>query len=183
MTATSQDVITAKLERAFDTVDANGDGQLEWADYKAIADRYSTAYRLDAADRRSRALQSVFQMFWLELLRHSGVDGDRLTKEQFVAASRRAAIDSSRINVTDAIAHSIFDVVDVNGDNEVGKDEFARALTDVWKIGAPDAMDAFHRMDTDGDGAISRQEFLRAMREYFFSDDPEAPGSLFFGRV
>ncbi|MEU6932017.1 EF-hand domain-containing protein [Streptomyces sp. NPDC046385] len=183
MTTTPQDVITAKLERAFDTVDANGDGQLEWADYRAIADRYTTAYALDAKDRRSRALQNVFQMFWLELLRHSGVDGDRLTKQQFVAASRLAAIDSSRINVTDAIAHAIFDVIDVNGDNEVTKDEFARALNDVWKVTAPDAMDSFYKMDTDGDGAISRQEFLRAMREYFFSDDPAAPGSLFFGSV
>ncbi|MEV0495871.1 EF-hand domain-containing protein [Streptomyces atratus] len=42
-------------------------------------------------------------------------------------------------------------------------------------------MDVFIKLDTDGDGAISRQEFIRAVREHYLSDNPDAPGSLFFG--
>ncbi|MGW8357838.1 hypothetical protein [Streptomyces wedmorensis] len=38
-------------------------------------------------------------------------------------------------------------------------------------------------MDLDGDGTISRQEFIRAAHEHFYSDDPNTPGSLFFGHV
>ncbi|WP_328315738.1 EF-hand domain-containing protein [Streptomyces sp. NBC_00388] len=183
MTTTAQDVITAKYERAFDTMDANRDGFLDWTDYQRLADRYIEAYRLGKDDRRARALQSFSQIYWLELLRHSGVDGDRLTKGEFVTANRLAAIDTSRLNVTEGAGHAIFDVIDVNGDNEISKDEFARALRDVWRIDAPDAMDSFMRLDTDGDGAISRQEFIRAIREHFLSNDPDAPGSLFFGHV
>ncbi|WP_234306650.1 hypothetical protein [Streptomyces sp. NRRL F-2799] len=46
-------------------------------------------------------------------------------------------------------------------------------------------MESFTKLDTDGDGdgAISRHEFIRAVREHFRSSDPDAPGSLFFGRV
>ncbi|GAB2579449.1 calcium binding protein CalD [Streptomyces capparidis] len=178
-----QDVITAKLERKFDTMDANHDGYLDWTDYQKLADRYVEAYRLEKDDRRARALHTFCQIYWLELLRHAGAEGDRLTKEQFVTAARLAAIDTSRLNVAEGGGHVIFDVIDVDGDNEISRDEFARCLRDVWRVQAPDAMDSFTKLDTDGDGAISRQEFIRAVREHFLSNDPDAPGSLFLGHL
>ncbi|MFF0381557.1 EF-hand domain-containing protein [Streptomyces sp. NPDC004286] len=183
MTTTAQDVVSVKLERSFDALDANHDGYLDWSDYQGLADRYIKAYGLDKNDRRARALQTFCQIYWLELLRHAGVDGDRLSKEQFVTANRLAAIDTSRLNVTEGGGHAIFDVIDVDGDNEISKDEFARFLRDVWRSEAPDAMESFTRLDTDGDGAISRMEFIRAVREHFLSNDPDAPGSMFFGQV
>ncbi|MER6434607.1 EF-hand domain-containing protein [Streptomyces sp900105245] len=183
MTTTAQDVLTIKLERSFDALDANHDGYLDWTDYQKLADRYVQAYKLDKNDRRARAVQSFCQIYWLELLRHAGVGSDRLTKDQFVTANRLAVIDTSRLNITEGGGHAIFDVIDVDGDNEISRDEFARFLRDVWKSDAPDAMDAFMKLDTDGDGAISRQEFIRAVREHYLSNDPDAPGSLFFGRV
>lgn len=183
MATATQDVVTIKLERTFDTMDANNDSYVDWSDYQKLADRYIQAYKLDKNDRRARALQTFCQIYWLELLRHAGVDGDRLTKDQFVMANRLAVVDTSRLNVTEGGGHAIFDVIDVNGDNEISKDEFARFLRDVWKSDAPDAMDMFAKLDTDGNGAISRQEFISAVREHFLSNDPDAPGSLFFGHV
>ncbi|WNI29720.1 EF-hand domain-containing protein [Streptomyces sp. ITFR-6] len=183
MTAAAQDTVTAKLDRTFDSMDANHDGHVDWTDYQKLADRYIQAYQLDRDDRRARALQTFCQIFWLELLRHSGVDADRLTKDQFITANRLAVVDTSRLNVTEGGAHAIFDVIDVDGDNEISKDEFARFLRDVWKTDASGAMDLHSRLDTDGDGAISRQEFIRAVREHFLSNDPDAPGGLFFGHV
>ncbi|MCZ2526772.1 EF-hand domain-containing protein [Streptomyces sp. HB2AG] len=183
MTTTVQDIIAIKLEREFEAMDANHDGYLDWTDYQKLADRYIQAYRIDKDDRRARALQTFCQIYWLELLRHAGVDGDRLTKDQFVTANRLAVIDTSRLNVTEGGGHAIFDVIDVDGDNEISRAEFERFLRDVRRSEAPDAMEAFTRLDTDGDGTISRYEFIRAIREHFFSHDPDAPGSLFFGRV
>ncbi|MFE9887868.1 EF-hand domain-containing protein [Streptomyces scopuliridis] len=183
MVTATQDVITIKFERTFETVDANHDGYVEWSDYQNLADRYLKAYQIGKDDRRARALHSFYQMYWLELLRHAGTQGDRLTKDQFVTAGRLANIDTSRLNLADGAGHVIFDVIDVNGDNEISRDEFVRFLRDVWRTDAPDAMDVFARLDTDGDGAISRHEFIRAMREHFLSDNPDTPGSLFFGSI
>ncbi|MBB0246199.1 EF-hand domain-containing protein [Streptomyces alkaliphilus] len=183
MTTTAQDIIALKLEREFDAMDANQDGYLDWSDYQQLADRYIRAYGLDKEDRRARALQSFHQIYWLELLRHAGVDSDRLTKDQFVMANRLAAIDTSRLNVTEGGGHTIFDVLDVDGDNEISKDEFVRFVRDVRKGNAPEAMEAFTRLDMDGDGMISRMEFIRAIREHYLSQDPDAPGSMFFGRL
>ncbi|MFJ2607504.1 EF-hand domain-containing protein [Streptomyces sp. NPDC091279] len=183
MSAAAQDIITTKLTRHFDTLDVDQDGYLSWADYKKLADRYIEAYQLAADDRRARTLMSFFQIYWLELLRHAGVETDRLAKSEFVTANRVAVVDSSRLNVTEGAAHAIFDVIDVDGDNEISQGEFARSMRDVWGVAAPDAMDSFARLDLDGDGAISRQEFIRAVQEHFLSDDPDAPGSLFFGHL
>lgn len=183
MTAAAQDVITIKLERTFDQMDANEDGCLDWADYQKLADRYIRGYGLSSDDRRARALKTFCQIYWLELLRHAGVDGDRLTKDQYVVANRLAVLDSSRLNTTEMGGHVIFDIIDADGDNETSKDEFARLMRDVWKINSPEAMDLFTELDMDGDGAISRHEFIRAVREHFLSNDPDAPGSIFFGHV
>ncbi|MFF5896128.1 EF-hand domain-containing protein [Streptomyces argenteolus] len=183
MTTAAQDIITVKLERTFDQMDSNQDGYLDWSDYQKLADRYIQGYRLSKDDRRARALQTFSQIYWLELLRHSGVDGDRLTKDQFVTANRLAVIDTSRLNVTEGGGHAIFDVIDTDGDNEISKDEFVRLMRDIWKDASPETMELFTRLDTDGDGAISRHEFIRAVREHFLSNDPEAPGSIFFGHI
>ncbi|MFB7294018.1 EF-hand domain-containing protein [Actinacidiphila glaucinigra] len=181
MTTTVQDVITAKLQRQFELLDTNHDGHLDWSDYQQLADRYIQAYRLGKDDRRARALYSFFQVYWLELLRHAGVDGDRLSREQFVIANRLASIDTSRLNLADGAGHVMFDVIDVDGDNEISKDEYARFLRDVWQTDA--SLATFIQLDTDGDGAISRHEFIRAVREHFLSNDPDAPGSILFGRA
>lgn len=183
MSTATQDVATTNLTRSFDALDADGNGYLEWSDYQKLADRYLNAYQLGKEDRRARALLSFFQMHWLELLRHAGVDGDRLTKDQFVTAKRLTSIDTSRLNLADGTGHVIFDVIDVNGDNEIGKDEFTRFLKDVSRVEGAGAVEAFIKLDTDGDGTISRQEFIRAAREHHFSNDPDAPGSLFFGHI
>ncbi|MER7623859.1 EF-hand domain-containing protein [Streptomyces sp. NPDC126503] len=177
------DVVSEKYGRAFDVLDADKNGYLVWGDYQALADRFITAYQLGKDDLRALALITHFQMEWVELLRHAGVDGDRLDREQYAQASRMAAIDTSRLNVAEGGAHAVFDVIDVDGDNEISKDQFTRLLTDVWKVTDPTALDAFSRIDTDGDGVISRLEFVRTLREYHFSDDPKAPGSIIFGQL
>lgn len=68
-------------------------------------------------------------------------------------------------------------------DNEIGKEEFHTFLSKVWKISQPDAIETFHQLGLDGDGSVSRQEFIRAAHEYFYSNDPNAPGGLSFGHV
>ncbi|MER7623808.1 EF-hand domain-containing protein [Streptomyces sp. NPDC126503] len=177
------DIASEKYGRAFDALDADKNGHLVWGDYQALVDRFITAYKLGKDDLRARALLTHFQMEWVELLRHAGVDGDRLDREQYAQASRMAAIDTSRLNVAEGGAHAMFDVIDVDGDNEINKDEFTRLLKDVWKVTDPTALDTFSRIDTDEDGVISRREFIRTIREYHFSTDPKAPGSILFGQI
>jgi Ca2+-binding EF-hand superfamily protein len=173
-------MVHQRIEQIFDALDNNHDGYVDRSDYQNLVDRYVSACQIGRDDRRVRALQSIHQMLWLELLRHAGAGEDRLLKREFVAATRLATIDTSRINMVEGLGHAIFDVADANGDNEITKDEFAGLLRKVWKVSAPEASFAFTRVDTDDDGTISRQELLRAAREYFHSNDPDAAGGVPF---
>ncbi|ARH92279.1 EF-hand domain-containing protein [Streptomyces sp. MOE7] len=183
MTTTAPDVIRLKLERQFDTVDANNDGYVDWSDYQQLVDRFISAYKLGKNDPRAGGIQAFYQMYWQELLRHAQPNGQKLSKEHFIEANRLASVDTSRLNIVEGCGHAIFDCMDANGDNEVSKEEFETFLRKVWQVSQPDAIEAFHRMDLNGDGHISRQEFIRAAREYFYSNDPDTAGSLFFGQV
>ncbi|AGS66883.1 EF-hand domain-containing protein [Streptomyces collinus] len=181
MATATTDPISVKLDQLFTATDTDGDGYVEWSDYQRVVDRYLKAYKIDKSDRRAQALLFSYQMQWAELLRHAnGVN--RLSKEQYHAASRAVSVDTSRFNMVEGVPHAIFDIMDTDGDNTISKAEFKQYLG-VWDITDPAAMDAFAELDTDGDGSISRQEFIRAVREFFYSPDLEAPGSLFFGRL
>ncbi|MFE6224563.1 MULTISPECIES: EF-hand domain-containing protein [unclassified Streptomyces] len=181
MTTVAHDLAATKYGRVFDLLDADGSGYLEWPDFQALADRHLTAYGIDRNDRRARVLLAHYQMLWLELLRHSDVQGDRLNREEYVLALRLLLVDTSRVNVVEGGGHAMFDLIDTDGDNEIGKDEFLTFLRNVWQVTDPAALDTFDAIDADGDGLISRPEFLRTLREYYYSANPEAPGSALFG--
>ncbi|MEU8445915.1 EF-hand domain-containing protein [Streptomyces microflavus] len=181
MGTAAPDVIATKAGRSFAALDSDRDGHLDWSDYRRLADRYLSAYHLTPDDRRARALHAFFQSYWLELLRHADVQEDRLSRNQYVDAVRRASVDTSRLNVADGLGHVLFDVIDVNSDNEISREEYTRFLTDVWSLQEAEALQAFRTLDTDSDDTVSRPEFLQAIRQYFLLNDPDAPGSLFFG--
>ncbi|MFC9424779.1 hypothetical protein [Streptomyces sp. NPDC056987] len=67
-------------------------------------------------DRRTRVLRTFCQIYWLELLRHAGVEEDRLTQEQFVTADR----------LTD-------------GDGVISRQEFVRAVREHFLSNDPEA--------------------------------------------
>ncbi|MEU5330436.1 hypothetical protein [Streptomyces parvus] len=108
MATTAQDVIGTKLERNVAALDDNQDGYLDVTAFERLADRYIQAYGLDKNDRRARALHGSCQVYFMELLRHSDAQEDRLTKDQFVAASRLASVDGSRGNLADGAGHVFF---------------------------------------------------------------------------
>jgi Ca2+-binding EF-hand superfamily protein len=181
MTSVSVSPKDARLERLFEATDSNRDGHVEWSDYERIVDLYLSKFKVDRNSSKAQALRATHMMFWTEVLRH-GPGEDRLTKEEYLHAVRSAALDTSRFNLVEGVPNAIFDVIDRNDDGSIDKQEFARFLQ-VWEITDPAAMEVFTRLDADGDGTISRQEYIRSWREFFYSDSPDVPGTLYLGRV
>lgn len=179
---TAADAIDRKLKQLFNAMDTNTDGYVEWADYQRLVDRYLTAFKIDKDQRKGQTLQVTYQMYWLELLRHAD-RSQRLSKDEYIAANRAASVDTSRFNMVEGVPHAIVDIMDIDDDNEITREEFAQFLK-AWEITAPNAMDTFTALDTDGDGRISRQQYVQSVREFLHSPtDVNAPGSLYFGHL
>lgn len=182
-TATA-DAIGLKIKKVFSALDADNDGYVDWSDFQVIIDRYFSEYGLNKSNRKAMALHAAYAMLWQELARHADADGDqRVSEEEYIAATRSAVIDTSRFDAVNGLAEATFDVMDADGDNQISKDEYLRHANNVWGISSREAAQAFTALDTDGDGHISRPELIRSSREFFLSPDPATPGSLIFGRV
>lgn len=165
MASTTTDSVDTMIEAEFDKLDLNHDGRLEWADYEILIDRYRKTAGVSEDDRRIRELRAFYQMHWMELLRHSGVDGDGLSKGEFVAATRRAADDTNRMDSAKVGGHVIFDLVDADGDGSISKEELGRYLRGVWQIDQSDPRYDFDALDANKDGVISRDEFVSGIQE------------------
>ena len=176
MAGKTADLVDTKIESEFDKLDLNHDGYVDWSDYETLIERYKRTARVGSDDRRARALRAFYEMHWLELLRHAGVDGNRLSKAQFVTATRLATTDTSRLNVAEVGAHVIFDLIDANGDGEISKDELSRYLQGVWQINESDAMYSFDALDLNRDSVISRDEFVTGIHEHLQPSGRRAGG-------
>ncbi|MGB3444781.1 MAG: hypothetical protein WBA97_39090 [Actinophytocola sp.] len=155
-----------KIEYEFDKLDGNRDGYVEWSDYDALVGRYKKVASVKEDDRRVRALEAFYRMHWLELLRHADTHEDRLSKDQFITATRLATSDENRLNVSDVGAHVIFDLIDVDADGAISKKELTRFLDHVWKIDQTDAMYSLDALGANGGRMISRDEFVSGISEH-----------------
>ncbi|ANZ13494.1 EF-hand domain-containing protein [Streptomyces noursei] len=175
------DPITLKLGWLFEAVDANRDGNIDWADYQRLLDRLAVGYKPDKRDRRFQALRATYQMYWYELLRHAGSTSSLLAKEEFVAANRMASMDTSRFNLVEGIPQAVFDVMDANDCKILGREELVRLLKLLEVTTSPETVDQFTGIGNDGNGYITREDCVRSARQFFYTPSISAPGGIFFG--
>ncbi|WP_274919497.1 EF-hand domain-containing protein [Streptomyces sp. WZ-12] len=174
------DPIAVKLGQLFEAVDTNHKGSIDWANYQRLLDRIAVGFQLDDRDRRFQTLHAAYQMYWCELLRHTGSTSSLLLKEEFVTANRMASMDTSRFNLVEGIPNVVIDVLDANDANVLGQEETVRLLK-LLEVTSPEIVDQFMALDAAGDGGITRQDCIRSAREFFYAPSIETPGGIFFG--
>jgi len=109
-------------------------------------------------------------------------DGDqRLTKDEFCTAYDKLMAQPAQFDaVILGFVKTAITLWDSNKDGKVSEEEYKSYLLSV-QVTEADAADAFHRLDLNGDGFLSREELFDNLKEYYFTDDPNAPGNWFFG--
>ncbi len=56
-----------------------------------------------------------------------------------------------------------------------------KTIFQIWRLPEDLAVEIFPKLDLNGDGGITKDELVELVQQFHGSDDPDAPGNLFFG--
>jgi Ca2+-binding EF-hand superfamily protein len=166
-----------KLAAGFDELDVDGDGLLGTSDVELLIRNHGDAYGVAPGTPEYQALEDRTRTVW-EQLRRFDSDGDgHVSLDEYVAGfeaflSRRDEFLARMTELVDAF----YGVADRDGTGQLTEDELIRHFR-AWHHTDEQARAAFRRLDRNGRGAISKAEWMANLEEFYFSDDPEAPGN------
>jgi len=167
-----------KLARIFDLYDVNKDGYIDASDYARVGEGFGTATGSAPGSADNEKLRSTYLEFWEHLRQAADADHDgKVTREEFSAYHE--ALSAMRETVA-GYARALLRMADRDGDGKISPAEYA-ALGQAYGLDAPAAAEAFGHLDRDGDGFIDTEELLQNVEEFFYGDDPNAPGNWLVG--
>lgn len=171
----------SKLAHQFRLYDTNGDGVLERTDLLRVADALADARGFEPGSAAYDSLAAHYEALWAPLQRRAGgAARARVTLEGYLSWHEEILADAAHYERSlGAMAGLLFDLFDEDGDNIVHLAEYERFARANGISGT--AASWFPRLDLDGDGRLARDEVQALIEQFYFSEDPHAPGNWFFG--
>ena len=167
-----------QLGRIFELYDVNKDGYIDAADYARVGQGFGTATGSAPGTGDNEKWRATHLGFWEQMRQAADTDHDgRVSREEFVAYHE--AFPAMRETVAD-VAQTVLRLADRDGDGKISLAEYS-ALSRAYGVDAPAANEAFGHLDRDGDGFIDTNELLQNIQEFFYGDDPNAPGNWLVG--
>ncbi len=166
-----------KLSAGFRELDVDGDGLLGSGDIKLLIKNHGRAYGYSESTEEFKDLARRTMTVW-DQLKQFDSDGDGLVSlDEYVAGfdeflSRQAVFMGNMTALVDAF----YAVADRNMDGQITEDELILHFH-AWGHSDEQAKAAFKRLDRNKNGTISKAEWMANLEEYYFSEDPEAPGN------
>lgn len=175
----------------FELLDVDGNGLLEYDDFRMVVDTMAEERGLDKSSRRYMGLVASNKRLWKMFSRHLDVDSDgSISLAEWLAFHIKAFIDdplkngvqpefSSALNST---AKFFVELLDSDGDGVVSVKDYI-LFCGAYNVGENEARIGFDLFDRDNNGSLSQDEVVKMVKEFYLSDDPEALGNLFFGNL
>lgn len=182
------DLQRRKLTHKFRIFDFDGDGRVEASDFRAVVDRLARLRSWEEGSEPVEKLRSEYAEFWKALAAMAEPrDPDRIDLDDWLDYYESALDFEREIAGPDHVTCTprstmglVFDVLDSDRDGAISRREY-REFCSAYRIELPADGDAFAHLDRDGDGHITRSEMLDLVSDFYFSDDPQAPGNWLFG--
>ena len=170
-----------KLTRLFHLLDNDSSGFVDGADLDRIACNLAAAIGAAPGSRPCATLQARYGGIWRMLLdADANLDG-RVTLREWLRASE-GMLRSQGVydEVIGQLVDKVFDLLDANHVGSITAQEYASWLA-ASNVTPDAAGEAFQRIDLDSDGALSKDEIRQLFFDFYYSDDPQAPGNWLFG--
>ena len=173
-----------KLTVLFDLYDVNKDGFEEQADFELIVQNLATTLGVQAGSPEYNRLYAAHMAVWNNGRQLVGSPGSqRVTREEHLAGYDRLLSDKDNFLATvGSWSDSLIELSDRDGDGRLSQQEYVANLRS-FTVDEAAANEAFRRLDLDGDGYLTHEEISRGVEEFFYSDDPEAPGNWLVGPI
>ncbi|MEU7746991.1 hypothetical protein [Nonomuraea sp. NPDC049158] len=176
------DLLNHKFDRAFDHIDAGGEGVIERVDLLGLGARLLVGFGESPTSVTGSDLVAGFDGIWSTLSGVLGRDGEcQILREEFREGMAAAFVEGDLYDpVFRPATAAVADLCDDDGDGLIGPREF-RTLLSAFGTAYDDVDEAFDRLDRAGRGVLTVDELIVAARQYYVSDDPSAAGNWLFG--
>lgn len=179
----------SKLIHMFTLLDLDGSGTLEYQDFRMSVDMLALKRGLDTSSEHYLRLVEDNKKLWRMLSKPLDFDSDGTISQSewlafhikaFVLNPQENGVDPDFSSAMNATAKFFCDLLDLDGDGFITVEDYVQ-FCEAYNVGANEAMIGFSMFDRDGNGQLSQEEVFQMVREFYLSEDPDAPGNLFFG--
>jgi Ca2+-binding EF-hand superfamily protein len=176
------DLLNHKLDRAFEHIDARGEGVIEREDLLGLGARLLVGFGESPTSVTGNGIVDGFDGIWSALSAALGRDGDsRISREEFHCAMTGAFISGDQYETVFRPAMAaVAELCDDDADGLIGPREF-RTMLSAFGTAYDDVDEAFDRLDRAGRGALTVEELIEAARQFYVGDDPNAAGNWLYG--
>lgn len=180
-----------KLLHMFELIDVDGNGVLEYADFRLVVDTMADDRGWSPTHRRRLGLVRANQRLWNMMARHLDADGDgEITLAEWLSFHMKAFGDDPELQGKDmelssalnSTAKFFCDMLDSDGDGKVSEIDYIM-FCGAYNIDSDEAKESFRLFDTNKDGILQQNEVFALVKEFYLSDDEDAPGNIFFGML
>jgi Ca2+-binding EF-hand superfamily protein len=172
-----------KIIHLFRVLDTNDNGCLQIDDFVRVGEAIVHNLELDDSSRQSREIKVQSSRLFVQLLVDIETEDMQITMEdwlKFFEAQLDKGVKGMVTNYVYRTMAYIFLLFDLNHDKVISYLEYANMIS-IYGIPPKYCKQSFNRIDLNSDGMISEEEMLTALEDFFYSDDPDGPGSLIFG--
>jgi Ca2+-binding EF-hand superfamily protein len=178
-----------KFLHTFDLLDIDGNGVLQYDDFRIVVDTMCDERGWSEGHRRRRGLVRANRRLWDMMTRYLDADGDgdisliEWLSFHFQAFSQDPSLARNNPELNGALnstAQFFCDMLDSDGDGRVIAQDYV-LFCEAYNIEESEAKSSFQLFDKNHDGILQISEVDKLIREFYLSSDPDSPGNVFFG--
>jgi Ca2+-binding EF-hand superfamily protein len=171
-----------KLRARFKTIDMDGNGVIELNDYLLARDNIARLGGFGESSGQHQQLTQMMHGMWESLRKDADTDrDDKVTLDEYLScmAQRLSNRDYFKDHLIPFTEFN-FRILDPAGTGALTRDQFVTGA-ECMGMAKQLAASVFDRIDVDGQGRIDKSDFNDRIKEFYFGEDPEAPGNWLFG--